>query len=160
MNNFRVVKQFGVTQEQVNWMTYELKPRQMSKDDIPPRNAFLKDFKWTVFRTGSRLKIISGKEKKYDAKSGERLVPSLSTSMPKELIYGSIIMRCMTFVVCYELLKPVETFVAKRYRPQLTRLSRTLCDKRPETPERHDVVVLQYDRISPYNHARLIATYT
>ena len=48
-------------------------------------------------------------------------------------------------VIYYELLKPNETIIGERYRTQLMRLSRTLCEKRPQYLQRHEKVIPQYD---------------
>ena len=52
-------------------------------------------------------------------------------------------------VIYYELLKPNETITGERYRTQLMRLSRALCEKQPQYEQRHEKVILQHDNTRP-----------
>ncbi|XP_018307241.1 uncharacterized protein [Mycetomoellerius zeteki] len=61
-------------------------------------------------------------------------------------------------VIYYELLKPNETITGERYRLQLMRLSRALCEKRPQYAERHEKVILQHDNARPHV-AKPVKTY-
>ena len=45
-------------------------------------------------------------------------------------------------VIYYDLLKTNETITGERYRTQLMRLSRALCEKRPQYEQRQEKVVL------------------
>lgn len=155
--SFRL-KQLGFIQKQGNWVPYELKPRDVERRfftselllERHQRKGFLHrivtgDEKWIYYD--------NPKKKKYYAKPGES-VPSSSTSTPKQNIHGSKVMLCIwwdqTGVVYHELLKPGETINAERYRRQLMGLSRALREKRPETAERHDKVILQHDNARPH----------
>ena len=53
-------------------------------------------------------------------------------------------------VIYYELLKPNETITGERYRTQLMRLNRALCQKRPQYEQRHEKVILQHDNAQPH----------
>ena len=53
-------------------------------------------------------------------------------------------------VIYYELLKLNETITGERYRTQLMRLSRALCENRPQYEQRHEEVILQLDNARPH----------
>ena len=53
-------------------------------------------------------------------------------------------------VIYYELLKPNKTITGERYRTQLMRLSRALCEKRPQYEQRHEELILQHDNVRPH----------
>lgn len=152
------LENMGMVQKQGNWVPYELKPRDVEKRffisglllERQQRKGFLHrvvtgDEKWIHYD--------NPKKRKYYARPGESL-PSTSTSTPKSNIHGLKVMVCVwwdqTGIVYYELLKPGETINGERYRLQLMRLSRALREKRPETIERHDKVILLHDNARPH----------
>ena len=53
-------------------------------------------------------------------------------------------------VIYYELLKPNEAITGERYRTQLMRSSRALCEKRPQYEQRHEKVITQHDNARPH----------
>ena len=61
-------------------------------------------------------------------------------------------------VIYCELLKPNETITEERYRTQLIRLSRALCEKWPQYEQRHEKVILQHDNARPHV-AKPVKTY-
>ena len=61
-------------------------------------------------------------------------------------------------VIYYELLKPNENITGERYRTQLMRLSRALCEKRPQYKQRHEKVIQQHHNARPHV-AKLVKTY-
>ena len=61
-------------------------------------------------------------------------------------------------VIYYELLKPNETITGERHRTQLMRLSRALCEKRPQYEQRHEKAILQYGNARPHV-AKPVKTY-
>ena len=61
-------------------------------------------------------------------------------------------------VIYYQLLKPNETIAGERYRTQLMTLSRALRKKRPQYEQRHEKVILHYDKARPHV-AKPVKTY-
>ena len=45
-------------------------------------------------------------------------------------------------VIYYDPLNPNETITGERYRTQLMRLSRALCEKRPQYEQRHEKMII------------------
>ena len=73
---------------------------------------------------------------------------SLSSAKPN--IHGTKLMLCIWWnqlgVVYYGLLKPNETITGEVYRRQLICLSRALREKRLQYADRHEKVILPYDK--------------
>jgi len=120
----------GMIQKQGNWVSYELKPRDVERrfftceQLIQREKVFLHrivtgDEKWIFYD--------NPKKKKYYAKPGQSL-PSTSTSTPRPNIHGSKIKFCIWWdqknLVYYEL-KPGDSITGDRYRLQLIHLSIT-----------------------------------
>ena len=73
-----------------------------------------------------------------------------SSSSAKPNIHGTKLMLCIWWdqlgVMYYGLLKPNETITGEVYRRQLRRLSRALREKRLQYADRHEKVILSYDK--------------
>ena len=61
-------------------------------------------------------------------------------------------------VIYYGLLKPNEIMTGEWYRTQLMRLSRALCEKRPQYGQKYEKVILQHNNARPHV-AKPVKTY-
>ena len=121
-------------QKQGNWMSYELKPRDVERRFFTCEQLIQKQQRKDRIVTGDEKWIFydNPKKKKYYAKPGQSL-PSTSTSTPRPNIHGSKIILCIWWdqkgLVYYELLKPGDSITGNRYRLQLIRLNMQRCEK-------------------------------
>jgi len=152
----------GMIQKQGNWVSYELKTR-----DVERRFCICEQLLQRQNRKGFLHRIVTGDEKwvHYDNPKRRKswgMPGHTSTSTARSNIHGAKVTLCIWWdqlgVVYYELLKPSETITRDRYRMQLMRLSRALKEKRSQYQERHDKVIHQHDNARSHI-ARPVTTY-
>ena len=152
----------GMIQKQRTWVPYDLKPR-----DVERRFFAYEQLLQRQKRKGFLHRVVTGDGKWIHYSNPKRrkssgLLGHASTSSARPDIHAAKVMMCIWWdqvgVIYYELLKPNETTTGERYRMQLMRLSRALCEKRPQYEQRHEKVILQHDNARPHV-AKPVKTY-
>jgi len=141
-------------QKQENWVSYELKPRNVERRFFTCEMLLARHK-----RKGFLHRIVSGDEKwstTITQRRGNR-GDHASTSIAKPNIHGKKLMLCIWWdqlgVVYYELLQPNETITGALYRIQLMRLSRALKEKRAHYYSGHDKIIFLHDNARPHGAA-------